>query len=59
MTNFLNKINAWQRGQNPWLNVETDDGKAKFKRVRANDYFGNPRANWCDPKKKEEKSEDN
>lgn len=37
---------AWKKFQNPWITIENPDKSAtnrKFIRVRANDYWGNPK----------------
>lgn len=36
-------IEAWRKGQNPWLNVEGPDRAKARVRVRANDYWGDSR----------------
>jgi len=41
------KQKAWLKGQNPWLSVEngnTSDTRARKIRVRADTYWGDPRA---------------
>jgi hypothetical protein len=45
---MLNKVKAWQKGQNPWLRQEykTENGKIAFKRVRANELWGDPKARY-------------
>ena len=51
----LNLVNVWRAGKNPWItitNPNAEGEKAKrTKRVRANDYWGNPK-----PKKKDVES---
>lgn len=40
----LNKIRAWQNGQNPWITVPSSSTREKnntpFTRIRANDLWG-------------------
>lgn len=40
----LNKIEAWRKGQNPWITVPGPQSNMRLVRVRAN-------AAWGDPKK--------
>lgn len=42
------KLDAWLRGQNPWISVPNVDGQTNrpFKRVRANDLFGRSRSKY-------------
>ena len=40
----LNKVTAWRAGKNPWITIAGPGPKERFKRVRAN-------AEWGDPKK--------
>ncbi len=43
---YGNLIDSWKKLQNPWLTVENpskEQTNRKFIRVRANDYWGNPR----------------
>lgn len=43
------KSRAWKLGQNPWLTVANPNkGETNklFIRVRANDYWGSPKAHW-------------
>ena len=58
-----NKITSWSKGQNPWLSVPNPncDGTVNTNkrniRIRANDYWGDPRAAWSiKPFKKEDKA---
>lgn len=42
----INKVNAWLDLKNPWVTIANPDPSQTNKRmirVRANDYFGNPR----------------
>lgn len=44
---WTTKQKAWLKGQNPWLSVDngnTSDTKARKVRVRADTYWGDPRA---------------
>ena len=44
---ILIKQKAWSKGQNPWLSVPNpnpNNTKERMVRVRANDYWGDPRA---------------
>lgn len=44
----LNKVHSWSRGENPWITIDnpnTAETRARKIRVRANDYFGDPKAN--------------
>lgn len=46
-TLHLFKIDAWKNLQNPWITIENpvkSETNRRFIRVRANDYFGPPRA---------------
>lgn len=48
----LIKLEAWARGQNPWVTVDNDGSKNKpFIRKRANEVWGDPRLHWLDAKK--------
>ena len=42
---LMDKLDAWEKGQNPWITVENrgEGLREKFTRVRANDYWGNPK----------------
>ena len=42
---WLNKLDAWAKGQNPWITVKNEDGQTNrpFKRVRATDVWGKNR----------------
>lgn len=52
---FLNKLDAWKKGQNPWITIEnpTKATNRKFIRVRAEDYFGPYKQEVRDKKDKE------
>lgn len=39
----MNKLNAWKKGQNPWVTVPGPSSSARFIRVRANTAWGDPR----------------
>ena len=39
----LNKLKAWQQGKNPWITVSNRERNAPFIKVRANNYWGNPK----------------
>lgn len=54
---IMNQIDAWKQGKNPWVTFETGQKNAPFKRMRADEVWGDPRAHWADPKSKKEKSE--
>jgi hypothetical protein len=38
-----NKLRAWKEGKNPWLTVPGPSSNMRFVRVRANNYWGDPR----------------
>lgn len=43
---YSNLVNSWKNLQNPWLTIENpskEQTNRKFIRVRANDYWGNPK----------------
>ena len=40
------KLDAWVNEKNPWITIPTQDKNKPFKRVRANDYWGNPKASY-------------
>ena len=43
---LLHKVRAWRKGRNPWIvvnNLDTNNKKEKFVRVRANDAWGHPK----------------
>jgi hypothetical protein len=42
MKRALNQINAWRKGKNVVLTVETNDPTQRFKRVNARDVWGSP-----------------
>ena len=40
---ILNKLEAWIKGQNPWMTIENpnkNETNKRFIRVKANEYFG-------------------
>lgn len=39
----LNKIEAWRKGQNPWITVPGTQSNMRFVRVRANNLWGDPK----------------
>lgn len=39
----LNKITAWRAGKNPWVTVPGTSSNKRFVRVRANEFYGNPK----------------
>jgi hypothetical protein len=39
----MNKLNAWKKGQNPWVTVPGTQSNMRFIRVRANTAWGDPR----------------
>ena len=42
MKRALNQINAWRKGKNVVLTIETNDPTQRFKRVNARDVWGSP-----------------
>ena len=43
---YANLVDSWKNLQNPWLTIENpskEQTNRKFIRVRANDYWGNPK----------------
>ena len=40
------KLDAWKKEKNPWITISTQDKNKPFKRVRANDYWGSPKASY-------------
>lgn len=52
----FNKLDAWKKGLNPWLTVENPlkATNARYIRVRANEYFGDPKAVFLIGKKQGE-----
>lgn len=50
---MINKLDAWKKGKNPWITFETGQKNMPFKRQKANEVWGDPRAHWADPKKKD------
>jgi hypothetical protein len=46
---YLNKIDAWRDGKNPWLTIENPDKSATNRRhirVRADEYYGSPKSTF-------------
>lgn len=39
----LNKLEAWRKGQNPWITVPGTASNMRFVRVRANSLWGDPK----------------
>lgn len=39
----LNKLNAWKKGQNPWITVPGTQSNMRFVKVRANTLWGDPK----------------
>jgi hypothetical protein len=39
----LNKLEAWKKGQNPWITIPGPSSNMQFIRKRANDVWGDPR----------------
>jgi hypothetical protein len=39
----LNKLEAWRKGQNPWITVPGPASNRRFVRVRANNLWGDPK----------------
>lgn len=39
----MNKLRAWREGKNPWITVAGDTSRERFKRVRANSLWGDPK----------------
>ena len=39
----LNKVDAWKKGQNPWVTVPGTQSNMRFVRVRANSVWGDPK----------------
>ena len=39
------KLEAWRRGQNPWMSVDTGavGSNVRFKRIRMNEIYGDPK----------------
>jgi len=39
------KLEAWRRGKNPWMSVDTGatGSNTRFKRVRMNEVYGDPK----------------
>lgn len=42
---FIFKMEAWRRGKNPWMSVDTGatGSNTRFKRVRMNEVYGDPK----------------
>lgn len=38
-----NKLQAWKKGQNPWVTVAGTQSNQRFVRVRANTLWGDPK----------------
>jgi hypothetical protein len=38
-----NKLEAWRKGQNPWITVAGPSSNKRFIKVRANGVWGNPK----------------
>jgi hypothetical protein len=38
-----NKLQAWRKGQNPWITVPGPSSNMRFIRVRANSIWGDPK----------------
>lgn len=57
------KSAAWLKGHNPWLTIDNPncDGRVntnkRWVRIRANDYWGDPRKKWSDKDRKKEKEQ--
>lgn len=43
-----NKLKAWQKGLNPWIQQEfkTENGKVATRKVKSNDLWGDPKARF-------------
>ena len=39
----LNKLEAWKKGQNPWITIPGPSSNMRFVRKRANEVYGDPR----------------
>lgn len=39
----IHKLDAWKKGQNPWVTVPGTQSNMRFIRKRANDVWGDPR----------------
>lgn len=39
----MNKIDAWKKGQNPWITVPGTQSNQRFVKVRANSLYGDPK----------------
>lgn len=43
---YLNKVDAWLKGKNPWITIEltdvTKNSNMRYKRVKANELWGKP-----------------
>lgn len=42
----LNKLLAWRAGKNPWITVSNPERNKPWIRVRANDYYGDPKKSY-------------
>ena len=43
ITKAIQKIDAWKKGQNPWISIPSSKAKEPNMRYRANDLYGDPR----------------
>lgn len=41
-----NKLQAWRAGKNPWITIPGPASNMRFIRVRANNYWGDPRRTY-------------
>lgn len=41
----LHKVAAWKKGQNPWITIPGPSKNMALVRVRANNYWGDPKRN--------------
>lgn len=55
---YIQKLEAWEKGKNPWLTLETDNKAKPFQRVRANTILGDPRVGWFYSGKKDKDKKD-
>ena len=39
----MNKLEAWKKGQNPWITIPGPSSNMRFVRKRANEVYGDPR----------------
>jgi len=54
---LLNKKKAWENGRNPKITIATGLRKEGFKKVPANQLWGDPRTKWFYSQKREEKDD--